>query len=194
MYTNAMIAPEPRPGPRYPALLNLLRTADVIWHASRTFFDPWNLSPSQFNVLNLLHGLPEGRSQSDLSRELLVHRSNVTGLVDRLERDGLVERRDEPGDRRAYQVRLTAAGRRLVDQILPYYYDAAERVWGGIPAARIRELELAFQQLGRNADRMASQLAQSARFAAARPRRRRRPADGRPGGPGPGGHSVEPGT
>jgi len=79
---------------RYNALLQLLRTADSILDASRTFFAPWDLSPSQFNVLNLLYGLPEGVSQTDVGRQLIVHRSNVTGLVDRLEKRGLVRRRE----------------------------------------------------------------------------------------------------
>ena len=87
--------------PRYQALLQLLRTADTIWNASRAFFDRWDLGPSQFNVLNLLRLHPDGLSQSELSRELIMHRSNVTGLVDRLERRSLVERKDAAGDRRA---------------------------------------------------------------------------------------------
>ena len=41
-------------GPRYQALIELLRTAENLWNASRVFFARWELSPSQFNVLNLL--------------------------------------------------------------------------------------------------------------------------------------------
>ena len=40
--------------PGYQALMELLRTADTLWNTSRVFFERWNLSPSQFNVLNLL--------------------------------------------------------------------------------------------------------------------------------------------
>ena len=47
-------------GPRYRALLQLLRTAENLWNASRVFFGRWDLSPSQFNVLNLLSGEPDG--------------------------------------------------------------------------------------------------------------------------------------
>src|ERR1035438_1816121 len=72
--------------PGYQALMELLRTADTLWNASRVFFERWDLSPSQFNVLNLLHLNPEGLSQTDLSRQLIMHRSNLTGLVDRLEK------------------------------------------------------------------------------------------------------------
>ena len=93
----------PSPGPRYRALLQLLRTAEALWNASRVFFARWDLSPSQFNILNLLCGRPGGCTQSELSHSLIMHRSNVTGLVDRLEARGLVQRRDSAKDRRAYR-------------------------------------------------------------------------------------------
>src|SRR5258706_5874031 len=96
--------------PQYEALLQLLRTAETLWNASRVFFAQWHLSPSQFNVLNLLHGKPSGASQVELSRDLIMHRSNVTGLIDRLQARGLVERGDDPKDRRVYRVVLTADG------------------------------------------------------------------------------------
>ena len=46
--------------PGYRALMELLRTADTLWNASRVFFERWDLSPSQFNVLNLLRLSPAG--------------------------------------------------------------------------------------------------------------------------------------
>lgn len=129
-----------QPGPRYQSLIQLLRTAEALWNASRTFFARWDLSPSQFNLLNLLTDHPDGRSQTELSRELITHRSNVTGLVDRLEQRGLVARRDMAGDRRAYRVVLTAAGTTLVRQILPHYYRAAELAWGDVSPQRAAEI------------------------------------------------------
>jgi len=128
------------PGPRYPALLQMLRTAENLWNASRVFFGRWDLSPSQFNVLNLLSGEPDGLSQVEISRLLIMHRSNATGLIDRLEERGLLHRRATPGDRRAYRVVLTPAARRLLGQILPGYYRLAEEVWGNLPVARVRQL------------------------------------------------------
>ncbi|HRI16086.1 MAG TPA: MarR family transcriptional regulator [Verrucomicrobiota bacterium] len=127
-------SPSPRPG--YRALLQLLRTADTVWNASRDFFARWELSPAQFNLLNLLTDETGGLTQSDLSRELLTHRSNITGLVDRLEKRGLVRRCEEKGDRRAWRVVLVPKGRLLMEKILPDYYRAAETVWEGISQRR----------------------------------------------------------
>lgn len=127
-------------GPRYRALIELLRAADTLWNASRAFFAPWNLGPSQFNVLNLLVDKPDGLSQTELSRALIMHRSNVTGLADRLERRGLLRRLDNRRDRRAYRLVLTPAGHKLMQEILPPYHAAAERVWGRLPVARIHQM------------------------------------------------------
>ena len=154
---------KPTPGeasPRYRALLQLLRTADAVWNASHAFFAPWDLGPSQFNILNLLHLTPGGLSQSDLSRELIMHRSNVTGLVDRLEQRGLVRRQDVAADRRAYRVVLTAAGARLMRGILPRYYQGAERVWRTLSTRRAAQLAADLATVADNARRVAAEAKQ----------------------------------
>lgn len=135
---------------KYEALLKLLRTADSIWNSSRGFFQQWDLSPAQFNILNLLGGSSEGLGQSELGRELLTHRSNVTGLVDRLETKGLVKRHPCEGDRRAWRVELTDAGRALWQTILPHYKEAAEGVWGSVTKGQARELIGILAELERN--------------------------------------------
>ncbi len=139
-----------QPSARYPALLQLLRTAENLWNASRIFFDRWEISPSQFNILNLLHLNPDGLTQIELSRELIMHRSNVTGLVDRLEKRSLLLRKDSSTDRRAYKVVLTASGRKLIERILPDYYDAAEKIWGNFPVARTKQLVGDLEKLSAN--------------------------------------------
>ncbi len=138
--------------------MELLRTAETIWNASRMFFAQWDLSPSQFNVLNLLRLTPEGLSQTDLSRALIMHRSNVTGLVDRLEQRGLVARKDIAKDRRAYCVVLTAEGSRVLHDILPGYYDRAEQVLTGLQDERVVKLTGDLQKLAQNAERVSVEL------------------------------------
>ena len=144
----------PIPGSRYQALLQVLRTADTLWNCSRAFFARWDLSPSQFNVLNLLSSAGVGLSQIELGRLLITHRSNVTGLIDRLAARGLVERRDVAEDRRAYRIVLTPAGRRLIQEVLPEYHRVAEAVWNGFPAERAKLLAADLEQLSANAERI----------------------------------------
>ena len=133
----------------------LLRTAETLWNASRIFFARWELSPSQFNVLNLLYDQPGGCSQIELSRQLIMHRSNVTGLVDRLESRRLLKRKDNANDRRAFNVLLTPEGRKLIRQILPHYYQSAEEVWSGMTAARAKKLAAELEGICRSAEAIA---------------------------------------
>ena len=67
-----------------------------------------DLTVSRFDVLNHA-GTPEGRTQQELARALLVTKGNVTQLLDAMERDGLLERRR---DGRAKRIFLTEQGRR----------------------------------------------------------------------------------
>lgn len=143
---------------RYTAVLALLRTADTLWNASHSLFARWALSPSQFNVLNLLSDQSTGLTQTELGRALIMHRSNVTGLVDRLERRGLIVRREVPGDRRVKRVELTEAGRRLWQEIYPHYRDAAVRIWGRLPARRAHELTGVLETLAAQAEVLSQQI------------------------------------
>ena len=139
---------------RYEALLQLLRAANAIWDTSRVFFERWELSPSQFNILNLLRTTPHGLSQTEVSKQLLTHRSNVTGLIDRLERRRLVRRTNADEDRRAYRVILTARGAKLLKSILPHYHEEANHVWDGVSDQRIAALLDALEHVKRNASRV----------------------------------------
>lgn len=140
--------------PRYQALLELLRAADTLWNASRLFFERWDISPSQFNVLNLLHANDIGLSQTELGRQLIMHRSNVTGLVDRLEKRGLVRRKAVVGDRRAYRVVLTRRADDLLAEILPRYYQRAEKVWDTLSTRRAVDLIAGLRHIAKNANRV----------------------------------------
>jgi len=68
-----------------------------------------------------------------------MHRSNATGLIDRLEARGLLQRNPIPGDRRAHQVVLTAAGRKLAREILPNTIAPAKPSGTGFPIRAWRE-------------------------------------------------------
>jgi DNA-binding MarR family transcriptional regulator len=64
----------------------------------------------RFDLMAQLERHREGLKMNELSRLLMVTGGNVTAIVDQLEKEGLVERLDEPGDRRAFCIRLTRAG------------------------------------------------------------------------------------
>ena len=66
----------------------------------------------RFDLMAQLERHPEGLKMNELSRLLMVTGGNVTAIVDQLEKEGLVERLDEPSDRRAFRIRLTKSGER----------------------------------------------------------------------------------
>jgi DNA-binding MarR family transcriptional regulator len=66
----------------------------------------------RFDLMAQLDRHPDGLKMRELSHRLMVTGGNVTGLTDRLVAEGLVERRDDPGDGRAYTVALTGEGKR----------------------------------------------------------------------------------
>lgn len=66
----------------------------------------------RFDLMAQLERSPDGLKMNELSRRMMVTGGNVTGITDQLVSEGLVERMDVEGDRRAYRVRLTARGRR----------------------------------------------------------------------------------
>jgi DNA-binding MarR family transcriptional regulator len=66
----------------------------------------------RFDLMAQLERHPGGLKMNALSRLLMVTGGNVTAIVDQLEKEGLVERLDSAGDRRAWLVRLTPAGRK----------------------------------------------------------------------------------
>jgi DNA-binding MarR family transcriptional regulator len=67
-----------------------------------------------------------------------------------LEKRGLLQRKDNPSDRRAYKVTLTVTGRKLIEKILPDYYAAAETIWGNFPNTRTKQLIGDLEKLSAN--------------------------------------------
>ena len=75
--------------------------------------EQWGTTLPRFDLMAQLERNPDGLKMNELSRRMMVTGGNVTGITDQLVTEGLVERLDVEGDRRAYRVRLTAAGRKL---------------------------------------------------------------------------------
>jgi DNA-binding MarR family transcriptional regulator len=66
----------------------------------------------RFDLMAQLERFPDGLRMGELSKRMMVTGGNITGITDQLEQEGLVQRVADPKDRRAYSVKLTAAGRR----------------------------------------------------------------------------------
>jgi DNA-binding MarR family transcriptional regulator len=116
----------------------VMATADAFMRESHRLFRPYGLTGAQYNVLNVLQGNPDGMSQRELGEVLVVDRSNVTGLLDRMEKAGWIKRADDPADRRVYRVSLTPAGRKLWGKVHPRYLAGVAAVTRGWSAAQLK--------------------------------------------------------
>lgn len=86
----------------------------------------------------------DGQTLASLSRSMLVTAGNLTGLVDRAARDGLVERRSDPNDRRAWRVHITPKGQRAFQEAERRHATKVARVFAGLAP---NELETLIQLL-----------------------------------------------
>jgi len=105
------------------AFLNLLWTADLVFAEKGRFLNQIGLSQGRFTVLMLLSHCGENpATPASLADEAGVTRATMTGIVDTLERDGLVIREPDPSDRRTLRVRLTEAGQAFVEKMIPGWF------------------------------------------------------------------------
>ena len=74
--------------------------------------EQFGITLPRFDLMAQLEREPEGLSMGELSRRMMVTGGNVTTIVDQLEKEQLVQRQSLPGDRRAFRVSLTPAGRK----------------------------------------------------------------------------------
>ena len=100
----------------------------------------------QFDVLAQLLRYPEGMTSKNLSEELLVTAGNVTGLITRLQANGWVKRHPHPTDRRAALLKLTKAGRRLIEAETKLHAKKLEELFQGISAKERVALKKALDQ------------------------------------------------
>ncbi len=95
----------------------------------------------QWAVLDILnHAGSNGIPLSELGKSLDVTKGNITGLIDRMERDGLSRRKDDPRDRRVIRAVITAKGRKVLRDIQPVKEQWAERLFHGFSAREKKEL------------------------------------------------------
>jgi DNA-binding MarR family transcriptional regulator len=102
--------------------LRLLHFGDELLSREEEFLAPWGTSPGRFHLLMVLLHCPEGASNpAALAEWKGVSRATITGLLDGLEKDGLIQRQADPSDRRIIRVNLTVAGRAFLEKITPTY-------------------------------------------------------------------------
>lgn len=100
------------------AWLHMMRVYNKMHHHSTDHLEQYSLTPAQFDVIAQLKLAP-GITQQGLAEKLLVTKGNICGLIDRLEKQGLVERRADPEDRRSNLLHLTEKAEKLAECVVP---------------------------------------------------------------------------
>jgi DNA-binding MarR family transcriptional regulator len=104
-------------------VLRLLRTTNDLIEAFCEHLAHHGISQGRFTVLMMLNRAPDSPVMpSQLAERCGVTKASITGLVDSLERDGLVERLPSAEDRRAVFVQLSAKGREFLGRLLPHHF------------------------------------------------------------------------
>ena len=137
------------------ALLSLVRTSSLMQKLSDRFFSRFGLTDVQFNILMILkEHRSDGLSQQQLSEHLIVTKSNVVGLIDRLERSGYVTREAHPSDRRFNQIVLTRKGEQLEAKIEKLYFKEVDKMMNVLSPSEkktvIRAMERVRNYIGSN--------------------------------------------
>ncbi len=126
--------------------LRLLACTNLVEAPLRTRLrEQFDGSLPRFDLMAQLDRHPQGLKMRELSKRLMVTGGNVTGLTDRLVAEGLVERQEDPADRRATSVRLTAAGQRHFRAMAREHEAWVADLFGGLSPAK---QALLFELLG----------------------------------------------
>jgi len=121
--------------------LRLLTCTNLIeTHVRKALAKEFKTTLPRFDLMAQLERAPHGLQMGELSRRMLVTGGNVTGIVDQLERSGLLVRTEHPADRRAYLVKLTKEGRRLFGQMAAEHETWIVKLFSGIPKREQRAL------------------------------------------------------
>src|SRR5688572_9077942 len=96
-------------------ILNLVRTAEHVVSRTAEVLKPANLTPTQYNALRILRGAgPDGLTCGEIGERMVTKESDITRLLDRLERRGLISRERPETNRRVVITRVTDEGLRLL--------------------------------------------------------------------------------
>jgi len=130
------------------ALLSLVRTSALMQKLSDRFFSQFGLTDVQFNILMILKEAGDtGLSQQQLSEQLIVTKSNVVGLVDRLERSGYVRRMAHPSDRRFNQIVLTPRGAAIELKIENQYFSEVDKMMNALSTTQKKSVIQAMESI-----------------------------------------------
>jgi len=123
------------------AFLALQRTADQLQGRVAEMLKPYGLSPTQYNALRILRGAGDsGLACSEIGERMINRDPDITRLLDRLQRRGLVRRARDRQDRRVIMAHITAAGSKLLKDLDRPVEEFQQRLLGGLRQQQLKDL------------------------------------------------------
>ncbi len=111
----------------------------------RRLRDNFDMTLPRFDLMAQLERAPQGMTLGEVSKRMMVSNGNVTGLVERLQETGYIEKRPSPTDRRVQLIRLSAAGRMAFSMMAKAHEGWVAELFDGLSPS---DLDLLLRQLG----------------------------------------------
>lgn len=121
-------------------MLEIVRTAELLSRGLVPVLKSEDLSATQYNVLRILRGAPEGLPCGEIADRMITRDPDVTRLLDRLEKRGLVSRCRETKDRRMVLTRITPKGLQVLSRLDPTITETHKRQLGHLGQERLEAL------------------------------------------------------
>ena len=122
------------------AALNVQKTADALMAMASDTLKPAGLSITQYNVLRILRGAGESLACGEIAQRMITREPDMTRLLDRLEKRGLIARSRSETDRRVVQTSITPRGVALIDELDQPILGLHKRQLGHLGETRLRQL------------------------------------------------------
>lgn len=131
---------KPFPSLEAEAYLNLVRTTECLRQGLESLLKQAALSASQYNVLRILAGSPDGLPCTEIGNRMVNRDPDVTRLLDRLEKRGLVIRSRQAADRRVIITRITGGGLELLHNLQQPLLKLQKQQLGHLKQSDLRQL------------------------------------------------------
>jgi MarR family transcriptional regulator, organic hydroperoxide resistance regulator len=135
--SQAELKPKPGSCPEEVTHLEMLRTMEALSHRFAQVMKTEDLTSTQYNVLRILRGAPEGLPCGEISNRMVTRDSDITRLLDRLEKRALISRVRESKDRRTVMTRITQEGLELLARLDEPMRSAHRKLLGHLGIERL---------------------------------------------------------
>ncbi len=130
-------------------IVNILKTTEIIRYVYADLFSKYGISEPKFRVLLILSIEGDGMALCDIGKRMLVTRANMTGLIDRMVKEALVEKKINPDDKRSTKAYLTQKGKDLFESVKDKHIEFSQRMTHSLSDEEKKQLSQLLQKLQR---------------------------------------------